>query len=78
MEERKVKSVQRYTFEIAHYEDGYSVMTRLNEGFSAIEMLGITELIKENVIALLKDVMKDTDEVNVKSTDSPIIHIPEQ
>lgn len=76
--ERKVKSVQKYTFEIIHYEDGYSVMNRSNEGFSVIEMLGISEIIKENLMSILKGAVKDTDDQNITSCDSPIIHKPKQ
>jgi hypothetical protein len=75
--ERKVKSVQRYTFEIIHYEDNHSVMNRTNEGFSVIEMIGISEIIKDNLMCILKGAVKDTDEQIIKSSDSPIIHKPE-
>lgn len=76
--ERKVKSVQKYTFEIIHYEDGYSVMNRTNEGFSVIEMIGISEIIKHNLMGVLKGAVKDTNEKNIKSSGSPVIHKPEQ
>ena len=74
--ERKVKSVQKYTFEIIHYEDGHSVMNRTNEGFSVIEMIGISEIIKDNLMGILKGAVKDTNEKNIKSSGSPVIHKP--
>lgn len=72
--ERKVKRTQKYTFEIIHYEDGYSVMNRTNQGFSVIEMLGICEIIKSNMLEILKAVVEDADEKNIQSSDSPVIH----
>lgn len=72
--ESKVKLIQRYTFEIIHYEDGHSVINRKNENFSVIEMIGISEIIKENVIGVFKGAIKPADEVNIQSTNSPIIH----
>lgn len=74
--ERKVKSVQKYTFEIVHYEDGYSVINRTNEGFPVVEMLGICEIVKHNMMEILKSVIREPDEENIQSSNSPTIHEP--
>lgn len=73
-QERKVKSVQRYTFEITHYEDGYSSMNRHNDGFSVIEMLGIANIITQNLMYVFEGAIKKTNEENINSTNSPLIH----
>ena len=75
-EVRKVKSVQKYTFEIIHYEDGFSVMNRTNDGFSVIEMLGISSIINNNLMQVFESAFKPTDEVNRNSNNSPLIHQP--
>ncbi len=74
---RKVKSVQKYIFEIIHYDDGHSVMNRTNDGFSVIEMIGISEIIKENLMGIFKNAVKETDETNIKSSKSPLINQPQ-
>lgn len=71
---REIQSIQRYTFEIIHYSDGHSVMNRLNEGFSVVEMLGITEMIKQNLMEVLKGALTEVDETNVNAVNSPLIH----
>lgn len=72
--ERKIKSVQKYTFEIVHYEDGYSVMNRTNEGFSVLELLGVSSMLTNQIIKVTEDAVKPTDEININSTNSPFIH----
>lgn len=76
-EEKKVKNVQKYSFEVIHYEDGSSVINRTNDGFSVIEMIGISEIIKEKCMGVFKTAIKKPDEQNLKSTNSPLIHKPE-
>lgn len=71
---RKVKSVQKYTFEIIHYEDDYSIMKRTNKGFSVVELLGIISIVQSDLMELMKQAVRLTDEINLFSTDSPIIH----
>lgn len=75
-EVRKVKSVQKYTFEIIHYEDGHSVMNRTNDGFSVMEMLGIASIINNNLMEVFESAIKPTSEVNRNSTNSPLVHQP--
>lgn len=76
-EVRKIKSVQKYIFEIIHYDDGYSVLNRTNEGFSVIEMLGVASIINNNLMEVFKSAITPTDEVNINSTNSPLIHKPD-
>ena len=47
---RIVKSKQSYTFTIEKYTDGASTMTRHNDGFTALELLGICSMITREVI----------------------------
>jgi hypothetical protein len=77
-EERKVKSIQKYTFEIIHYEDGYSTMNRNNDGFSVIELLGVVSIVQNNLMGLFERAVKPNDEVNINSTNSPLIHKPSE
>ncbi len=76
--ERKVKSIQKYTFEVIHYEDGYSTMSRNNDGFSVVELLGVVSIVQNNLLGLFESAIKPADETKVKSTNSPLIHIPSE
>ena len=78
MSERKVKSIQKYTFEVIHYEDGHSTMNRSNDGFSVMEMLGVVSIVQNNLMNVFEQALKPNDEVNVNSTNSPLIHIPSE
>jgi hypothetical protein len=40
---------KRWTIEVKEYEDGQSEMTRTNEGFSALELVGLCETIKVDI-----------------------------
>lgn len=55
---RKVIKKQSYTIEIIHYEDGSSVMNRANDGFSVIELLGITSLVNSDMCNLVENGLK--------------------
>jgi len=56
-------SVQKYTFEIIHHQDGNYVTNIINEGFSAIEIIGISQIIKESVMSQFHGAIKDYQEV---------------
>lgn len=73
-ESRKVKSIQKYTFEITHYEDGQSTIKRMNQGFSVVELIGITAMVNRDLIDLFKDVVKPANKIIRKSRNSPLIH----
>jgi hypothetical protein len=48
-------SKQVYTITIEHEEDGSKTMTRKNDGFNSIELLGILELTQQDIIKQLKE-----------------------
>jgi hypothetical protein len=78
-EEKKIKSKQTYTIETIHYEDGTALMKRVNDGYSVIEMIGLTTIIQNDLLDLYKKSFSKrlTKEVVRSSTNSPIIHKPE-
>lgn len=78
IQEKKIESVQRYTFEIIHYDDGTSTMNRENDGFSVLEMFGITQMLNNDLIGCFKDNFKPVDEINRTSKNSPFIHKPKK
>ena len=47
-------SKQVYTITIEHKEDGTKTMTRRNDGFNAIELLGLLELTQQDILKQLK------------------------
>jgi hypothetical protein len=46
---------QVYTITIEHKKDGATTMTRRNDGFNAIELLGILELAQQDILNQIKD-----------------------
>lgn len=76
--EKTVESKKTFTFEIVHYTDGSSTMNRENNGFSVVEILGITELVQQELMDVYrKGVQKMLpSEINRKPTNSPMIHKP--
>lgn len=73
---KEVKSSQKYTFDLIHNTDGSSEMRRSNKGFSVIEIIGITALVQNDMMKLLRENVKPIDKITRTSTDSPIIHKP--
>lgn len=51
--EKETTSIQKYTIQISHYADGTSQMHRENNGFSVIELMGILEIVKENLLEVV-------------------------
>lgn len=74
MTNKKVKSSQKFFFEVIHYEDGSSEMIRDNNGFSVIEMIGITTIIQNDLMTVFKGAFKLPKKVTRTSTNSPLIH----
>ena len=50
LSKRVIKSSQTYTFTIEKYEDGCRAMIRHNDGFTALELLGICSMISREII----------------------------
>jgi len=73
---KKIKSRQTYKFEVIHYTDGTSKMTRQNTGFSLVEMFGILSIIKANLTTIFDSAFKKPDNTEVKSSNSLLIHKP--
>ena len=71
--EKKEVSKKIYTFEIVHYDDGSSVMNRFNDGFSVMEILGITSLVNGDMRQLIKDNFIVPKKVNRVSKNSKFI-----
>jgi hypothetical protein len=64
-EHGKVVIEKRWTFEMRVYEDGVTIMSRINDGFSSIELLGIAENLRldlrEQIVGKMKpDIIKRT------------------
>jgi hypothetical protein len=72
--EKKVKYIQRYTFKIIHYEDDTADIIRKNEGFSVVEMLGILEIVRSNLLKVFDKAVSKPQNVKIESTGSPLIH----
>lgn len=77
--EKETTRIQKYTIQISHYADGTSQMHRENNGFSVIELMGILEIVKGNLLEvsaenLFKDAITEVNEVSIKSNNSPLIH----
>lgn len=62
--QKKQISKQSYSIEIIHYDDGSSVMNRCNDGFSIIEIIGLTALVSSDMQSLIKENFKTPDEIN--------------
>ena len=71
--EKKEVSKKIYTFEIIDYDDGSSAMNRYNDGFSVIEIMGITSLVNGDMRQLIKDNFIVPKEVNRVSKNSKFI-----
>jgi hypothetical protein len=74
MQTKKVVKCKTYRIEVEYFEDGSSMMTRENQGFSVLEMLGITAMLQQHLNGIMKQFAPDVDDVEVKSTGSPITH----
>ncbi len=75
MEKKKIIKRKLYSVIVLYYSDGTAKMLRRNRGFSCVELLGILSLVKNNVLGLFNQAWKETEEVDVKSSDSPLLHL---
>lgn len=46
---KKLIETQTWTIVIKQYDDGSSSMTRTNDGFNAVELMGLSELVSHDV-----------------------------
>ena len=77
-EGKKLTHRQFYTIEVLHYDNGESIMNRENDGFSVFELLGITEMVQRDLMALLREeIGLKMSEVNRVGSNSPIHHHPD-
>lgn len=63
MSEKKVVKTKTFTVTLNHYDDGSHSMIRRNDGFEALELLGVADFIalevREQIIGRIKpDVVK--------------------
>jgi hypothetical protein len=49
MQEKKVITAKKYEFLVTHFDDGTTNLERTNDGFNALEILGLTNLISLEV-----------------------------
>ncbi len=75
-EDKKIRFKKSWTIEVIEYEDGSIDMNRNNEGFSVMELLGITSMVQNHLSQLMDSMRTKPDNLNVSSTNSPIIHNP--
>jgi hypothetical protein len=74
MDPKTVVKRKTYRIEVEYFEDGSSMMTRENQGFSVLEMLGITAMLQQHLNGIMQQFAPDVDDVEVTSTGSPITH----
>jgi len=67
--DKKVVESRKYTFQTDIYEDGTVSVIRINDGFTVIELLGSLEIVKQELIMLLKESM--ITPTSVTKTSSP-------
>lgn len=48
-QEKEIKQVQTWTITVTTYEDGGTSMERINDGFNALELIGIADFISWEV-----------------------------
>ena len=52
--DKKIILKQKYTVEHITYNDGTTAMSRINDGFTAFELMGILEYSKDEIINQIK------------------------
>lgn len=55
-----------YTFEQTFTEDGKSKLVRTNDGFNPIELLGLLEMAKDDVVKQITGIMPEPDIIERK------------
>jgi hypothetical protein len=74
MDPKKLVKRKTYCIEVEYFEDGSSMMTRENQGFSVLEMLGITAMLQQQLNGIMQAYAPNVDDVLITSTGSPITH----
>lgn len=57
-EEKNITKIKKYTIEHIEYDDKTVSIRRTNEGFSALELIGIAEVIQLELTGLVMGVVK--------------------
>jgi hypothetical protein len=56
--DKQIINTRTYTFKLIDYSDGSNMMTRTNEGFNPIELLGYLDFIQREVTDQIRGVIK--------------------
>ena len=73
--EKKIISHKKYTIEVISYEDGTTTMNRTNDGFSIVELLGITTMVQQHMLKVMEEHKNpNPDKINIQSKNSPLCH----
>lgn len=75
MSKKRIIHQRKYTITVNTYDDGTVQILRQNKGFSIIELLGMIEVVRGDLLKLISNNTNDMPTTR-KSTDSPIIHKP--
>lgn len=75
MSKKNLKHQRKYTIVVNTYDDNSIQIIRQNKGYSVIELLGMIEVVRANLLNLISDNLNEMPTTR-KSTNSPIIHIP--
>lgn len=69
--ERKEVGKQTYTVTITHYDNETSIMRRVNDGFNALELIGLGDLITMDVRDQIRGDIKPTiiDRIHIKQSE---------
>jgi len=72
-----MKTLKKYTFEVVLDNDGIEKLVRTNEGFGALEILGISSMVQYEVNQMLSGEMTpDRIERVVKDSPTPPLEAP--
>jgi len=66
MAKKEVLKKKVYTIEIIEYVDGSATMNRINDGFTAVELMGQLEIIQFEILEQMKGLIKPPSKVNRK------------
>jgi len=56
----KVIKTQKWSFELKFYEDGTSTLTRENDGFNPLELLGLASKAQAEILQQISGIIKPT------------------
>ncbi len=66
MAKKEISKKKVYTIEIIEYVDGSATMNRINDGFTAVELMGQLEIIQFEILEQMKGLIKTPTKVNRK------------